>query len=142
MSRGPHFSQKGKGKAKKIGLRGPDVARGPYVAPSCIRVLLSVYVPITRPPLLDSLTILKFIRISSIVRITRHPCTIKRSSLVTGTPSVFNSNRFLTSYQHQTSHFPILKQRIKKLALIINIFAHILSQSYLKYKSETKCKFF
>jgi hypothetical protein len=35
VSRGPHFSQKGKVKAKKISLRGPDGARGPYVAPSC-----------------------------------------------------------------------------------------------------------
>jgi len=34
----PHFSQKGKVKAKKISLRGPDVARGPYVAHSCSRV--------------------------------------------------------------------------------------------------------
>jgi len=34
VSCGPHFSQKGKVKAKKISLRGPDVARGPYVAPS------------------------------------------------------------------------------------------------------------
>jgi len=36
-----HFSQKGKVKAKKISLRGPDVARGPYVAPSCVRYLIS-----------------------------------------------------------------------------------------------------
>jgi hypothetical protein len=35
VSREPHFSQKGTVKAKKISLRGPDVARGPYVAPSC-----------------------------------------------------------------------------------------------------------
>jgi len=35
VSRGPHFSQKGKVKAKKISPRWPDVARGPYVAPSC-----------------------------------------------------------------------------------------------------------
>jgi len=38
VSRGPHFSQKGKVKAKKISLRGPDVARGPYVAPSWSKV--------------------------------------------------------------------------------------------------------
>ncbi len=37
VSRGPHFSQKGSVKAKKISLRGPDVARGPYVAPSCFK---------------------------------------------------------------------------------------------------------
>ena len=35
MSRGPHLSQK----AKKIDLRGPDVARRPYVAPSCSRTV-------------------------------------------------------------------------------------------------------
>ncbi len=33
----PHFSQKGKVKAKKICLCGPDVVRGPYVAPSWFR---------------------------------------------------------------------------------------------------------
>jgi len=52
VSRGPHFSQKGKVKAKKISLRGsdvaraldvaraPDVARGPYVAPSCTKEIV------------------------------------------------------------------------------------------------------
>jgi len=39
VSGGPHFSQKGKDKAKEISLRGPDVARGPYVAPSWSRGL-------------------------------------------------------------------------------------------------------
>ena len=34
-SRGPHFGQKDHDNAKKIGLRGPDVACRPYVAPSC-----------------------------------------------------------------------------------------------------------
>jgi len=38
VSRGPHFSQKGKVKAKKISLRGLDVARGPYAAPSYSRL--------------------------------------------------------------------------------------------------------
>jgi len=37
VSRGPHFSQKDKVKAKKISRRGPDVANGPYVAPSWSR---------------------------------------------------------------------------------------------------------
>jgi len=41
VSRGPHFSQKGKVKAKKVSLRGLDVARGPYVAPSWCRELCS-----------------------------------------------------------------------------------------------------
>ncbi len=35
VSRGPHFSQKGKVKAKNISLRGPYMAREPYVAASC-----------------------------------------------------------------------------------------------------------
>ncbi len=34
--RGPHSGQKGYFNATKYGPRGPDVARGPYVAPSCI----------------------------------------------------------------------------------------------------------
>jgi len=37
VSRRPHFSQKGKVKAKQISPRGPDVARGPYVAPPASR---------------------------------------------------------------------------------------------------------
>ncbi len=31
----PHLGQKGYFNDTKIGLRGPDVACGPYVAPSC-----------------------------------------------------------------------------------------------------------
>ncbi len=33
VSRGPHLGHKGYLNATKIGPRGPDVARGPYVAP-------------------------------------------------------------------------------------------------------------
>jgi hypothetical protein len=35
VSRGPHLGHKAYLNATKIGPRRPDVARGPYVAPSC-----------------------------------------------------------------------------------------------------------
>jgi hypothetical protein len=43
VSRGPHLGHKGLKilKASKIGPRGPDVARGPYVAPSCLIATVS-----------------------------------------------------------------------------------------------------
>ncbi len=44
VSRGPHFSQKGKVKAKKNSLRGPERTSGPHVAPSLsISMLLFLY---------------------------------------------------------------------------------------------------
>ncbi len=38
--RGQHLGQKGSFNATKIGSRGLDVARGPYVAPSCSREMV------------------------------------------------------------------------------------------------------
>ncbi len=42
VSRGPHSGHKGYLNATIIGPRGPDVARGPYVAPSCFRLMLII----------------------------------------------------------------------------------------------------